>query len=492
MGLDAFIQAAELVLTWEVLLWLVLGILVGIIFGALPGIGPAIGIAVSLPLTLPLPREPALILLLGIYSGGMYGGSIAAILINTPGTPAAAATTFDGYPMSRKGKAVEALSTAASASAFGGFLTTVILLLITPLLITLVLAFGTPEYFLLALFGLALITVISRGSIVKGIIAGSFGLLLSTIGTSSLRAQPRYTLGSPLLYDGVSFVVVLIGVFAISEIIKLAEEEGTIVREDFDLESGNRFIGITETLSNKFMFIKSAVLGMGIGSIPGAGATISTFIAYSEALRTSEQSESFGEGITEGVIASEAANNGTVAGSIVPTVAFGIPGSATTAVFLGGLLMHGVRPGPELFTTQIHLVYSLFLSLFLGNIVILLFGLLFVTKLEYITRLDVKYIIPSITVLATLGSFALRQNWLDVFVLYAFGVIGYYMQRYNYSVIALVLGVVLGSLAEENLYRSLQISGGSVDIFFTKPLSLLILLATVAVIILPLVQQVRN
>jgi putative tricarboxylic transport membrane protein len=481
---NAFFEAVNIAFSWPTFGFMILGLLLGMFFGSLPGIGSSLGMAIILPLTLPLEGISAIILLVSIYSGAMYGGSIAAILVNVPGTAAAAATTFDGYPMSKQGKAKNALALSATSSALGGFLTIIALFLVSPVLVEIVLLFGSPEYFLIALLGLSMITIVSQGSIVKGLTAGFFGLLLTTIGIAPVEPTLRYTYGWFALRDGLSYVAGLIGLFAITEMLILASEQGGISDADISIEGSLRD-GVRDALSHPVHIVKSAFLGMGIGAIPGSGASVSNFIAYGEAMRASENPDEFGEGNPEGVIASEASNNGTVGGSLIPTLSFGIPGSGSTAVLLGGLIMHGLIPGPDLFSTQLPQTFSLFVALLVGNVIILGIGLSVITRLSYITQIDTHYIIPTILVLATLGALALRNNWVDVFTILALGFIGFYMRQHNYSIIAFVLGIVLGPIAEQNLLRSLQLSGGSLDIFIEKPLSLVLVVAIILILVGP-------
>ncbi|GAB7090642.1 tripartite tricarboxylate transporter permease [Halorubrum luteum] len=465
MSVSTLFAALGALLTIDTMFWVIAGVMVGIVVGALPGLGPPLGMAIILPLTIPLTPADAIILLIGVYSGSMYGGSIAAILINTPGVSSSAATMFDGYPMSKQGKAATALSISATASAFAGLFTITTLLLFSPVLIEVVLAVGTPERFLVAVLGLAMITVITRGSIAKGLLAGATGLLVTVVGSAPMTLDRRYA-ETLLLYDGIDFVAVLIGLFAIAEMMKLAGQEGGIAEDDVVI-GGNILDGVKTTLQRPYLSIKSGMIGLFVGAIPGAGATVSNFVAYSEAVRSSDDPDSFGSGNADGVIASESSNNGTVAGSLVPAISFGIPGSSSTAVLIGGLLMHGLRPGPSMFQVdgELQLTYTMLLALLVGNVIILAFGLSAVTRLGYLTKIDTDYIIPMVVVLSFLGTYALRVNPIDILTIIVFGVIGFYMVRYNYSVIAFVLGVVLGDIAEGNLYRSLQLSDGSWMIF---------------------------
>ena len=504
MTLSAIGAGAEIVFSWPTFGWMLLGIVLGIILGAVPGIGPAIGMALLLPLSGGMAGPDAIILFVCVYLGGKYGGSIAAILINTPGTAGAAATTLDGYPMSRQGKAITALSISATASMIGGLIAIVILFAISPFLAQIVLAFGSPEYFLVAFLGIAMITVVARGGMVKGFVAGGFGLLMTTIGFAPATGDLRYVrLDMPMLLDGISFVAVLIGVFAVGEMLNLSKESGSIAQSGGGGGagmSGSRREGIREVTSNPVTVVKSSLIGMGVGAVPGAGSSVSNFVAYGEAMRA-EKDDSFGTGNPRGVMASESANSATVAGTLIPTISFGIPGSGATAVLLGALLLHGLRPGPQLFTDQIVTTYSFFIALLIGNLVILVIGLGAIAYLGYITQVDTDLIIPIVIIMALFGSFAVRNNVLDILTVAAFGIIGYYMMKHNYSIIALVLGVVLGPIAEQNLYRALQINPHEgirqFEIFLTRPISLVLVVCIFLIIFGPtimsqVVPRIRN
>jgi putative tricarboxylic transport membrane protein len=482
----SFITALGIVFSSPVFLYLSLGVITGIIIGAIPGLGPTLGMAIALPLTIPIDGTSALLLLAGIYLGACYGGSVSAILINVPGTSAAAATTLDGYPLTREGRAMHALSLSVTSSVLGGLIAFALLILISPALIEIVRLFGSPEYFLLAALGLAMITIVTQGSVVNGITAGAFGFALTTVGIAPATPEYRYTLGLLELSDGVSYVAVLLGLFAVGEMLKLSSEEGSIASEEPDV-SGSVLPGIRSVLSKPKLVLKSSIIGMIIGAVPGSGAAVSNFVAWIEAKRSSSNPEEYGTGIDEGIIASESSNNATVGGSIVPTVAFGIPGSGATAVLLGGFIMHGIVPGPEMFESGLHITYSLFIGMWVGSLIIGIVGLVFMTRANYITKIDSNIIIPLVISTAIIGSLALRNNWIDVFTVALMGILGYYMKENNYSIIAFLLGVILGPIAEENLIRSLSISGGSFDIFVSSPLSFLLVLLIVLTLLGPFI-----
>ncbi|MGA9403260.1 tripartite tricarboxylate transporter permease [Haladaptatus sp.] len=486
--LGVLVHATKIVLSWPNIGLVLLGVLIGIIGGALPGVGGALTVAITMPFTLGMPSTTAIIFLMGIYNGVMYGGSISSILFNVPGDSSAAATTLEGYPMTKQGRAIDALTISALSSGLGDLFGSIVIILLMPVMVSLVLMFGTPEYFLIALFGLSLIIVVSDGSFLKDVMAGGFGALIATVGVAPMSISERYTFGMLGLYDGVNFVAALIGIFAISEMLRLSLRDGSISRDgDVDV-SGSVMSGVRQVLSKPVTLLKSSSIGLLVGAIPGSGGSVSTFIAYGEAKRSSKNPDEFGSGAEEGVVATESANNATVSGALIPTLTFGIPGSTTTAVLIGALMLHGVRPGPALFDQQIGLTYSIFATLVICSVVIIVFGLLVVRWAGYITTVNTDLIIPVIICLSILGAYSLHSNYIDVFVVLVMGFVGYLMDAYDYSLVAFLLGLILGPIAEENLYRSLQLSGGSFDIFVANPLRIALVLMTVLVIVGPYVR----
>ncbi|WP_435156688.1 tripartite tricarboxylate transporter permease [Haladaptatus sp. DFWS20] len=481
-------DAARVVFAWPNIVLILLGVLIGIIGGALPGVGGALTVAIAMPFTLQMRSTSAIIFLMAIYNGVMYGGSISSILFNVPGDSSAAATTLEGYPMTKQGRAIDALTISALSSGLGDLFGAIVIILLMPVMVTLVLLFGTPEYFLVAIFGLSLIIVVSDGSFLKDMMAGGFGALIATIGVAPMSVTERYTFGLLGLYDGVDFVAALIGIFAISEMLRLSLRDGSISREgDVDV-SGSVKSGVKTVLSRPITLLKSSGIGLLVGAIPGSGGSVSTFIAYGEAKRSSNDPDKFGTGAEDGVIATESANNATVSGALIPTLTFGIPGSTTTAVLIGALMLHGLRPGPALFDEQIGLTYSIFATLVICSLVIIVFGLLVVRWAGYITTINTDLIIPIIVCLSLLGTYSLHSNYIDVFVVLVMGVVGYLMDSYDYSLVAFLLGLILGPIAEENLYRSLQLSGGDFDIFLATPLRIVLVAMILLVIVGPYVR----
>jgi len=408
--------------------------------------------------------------------------------MNAPGTAGAGASTLDGYPLSKQGRAANALGVSVTASSIGGFLTAVTLLLITPFLVTIVLLFGSVEYFLVAMLGIVMITIISKGDMIRGLVSGTFGLIIATVGIAPMTLEYRYVFSSQSLHDGISFIAVLIGVFAIAEMFKLASQDSSSISKSSTL-SGNRVDGVKTVLNSKVNLLKSSMIGMIIGSMPGSGASVANFVAYGEAQRSSKDPGSFGKGNEQGLVASESSNNSVIAGSLIPTFAFGIPGSGGTAVLLGALLLHGLQPGPNLFTSDIQVTYSIFLALIVCNILIFIIGFLAIDYLSSLTEVDVDYIIPLIIVLAVFGTLALRNNWVDVLTVVLFGIVGLIMVRNGYSLVALVLGVVLGPIAESNLYRSMQVHDPFISIFYSSVTATIISLIIVLMLFAPIVKS---
>lgn len=454
--------------------FLVLGVAGGIVIGALPGLTATMGVAVLLPLTFGMESTRALVMLAGIYIGAIYGGSISAILLKTPGTPAAAATVLDGYELARKGEAAKALSISAIASFTGGIVSTVMLITISPILANFALRFGAPEYFALAVFGLSIIASISGKSPVKGLLAGMFGLLISTVGLDPVTSFPRFTFGEINLFNGFAIIPVLIGLFALAEAFVQMEkifEPAQAVDTNFK----HGMVSLKETISLLPVMIKSAFIGTFIGSIPGAGADIAAFVCYNEARRTSKKSKEFGTGCLEGIAAPEAGNNGVTGGAMVPLLTLGVPGDAVTAILLGALVIQGLQPGPLLFAKSPDIVYGLFSSLFVGNILMLVFGLLGVRLFCRVVELPKRIIIPVIVTLSMVGAYSMNNSIFDVWVCIAFGGIGYIMQKVEMPSSPIILAVILGPMAESNLRRAVLMYEGGYSFLWTRPITIVFL-----------------
>ena len=457
--------------------YLIIGVVGGIIIGALPGLTATMGVAILLPFTFGMEPVTGLIMLVGIYIGAIYGGSISAILLNTPGTPASAATCIDGFPLVKKGMATKALSVSTIASAIGGLISCAALVTISPLLAKFALKFSSPEYFALALFGLTIIASISSGNFLKGILAGVVGLLISTVGMDAITSYPRYTFDVVDLLNGFSVIPVLIGLFAVSAV--LSQIESLLGEKEISTEQvkDKNYMNLKELKHCMPTIFKSGVLGTIIGAIPGAGADISAFICYNEAKRTNPN-EKFGEGSLIGIAAPESGNNGVTGGALVPLLTLGVPGDAVAAVLLGALIIQGLTPGPLLFEQNPEVVYGLFSAMIIGNILLLVIGLVGIRFYSKIVDIPKKMMIPCILVLSTIGSYSMNNSIFDVFVTLIFGVVGYIMTKIKIPISPIVLSVILGPMLETNLRKSVIMYEGSYSFLYTRPITIFFLLLT--------------
>lgn len=489
--LDHLVVALGNVLTPHSFLILLLGTIAGLIIGALPGLSSTMGVALAIPLTFGMDPKTGLLLLGAIYCSSVYGGSITAILLRTPGTDASIATTFDGFPMTQQGFGGKAIGISTTASFVGGIISTIALLCIAPLLAKIALKFGPPEYFLVAIFGLSIIISVSSNSYLNGLISGAFGLLIATVGMDSFTGYPRFIFNSDSLLDGIPILPALIGLFSLSQAIKIAiAKDSSIVKKDVTFS--DRVLPTMKDMSRTwFTTIRSSVIGTIVGIMPGAGTSIASFISYNEARRTSKEPETFGKGNPEGVAASEAANNAVTGGSLVPALTLGIPGNAVTAVFIGGLTIHGLIPGPTLFIKYADITYTLILSLFIANIMFFVIGIAFAKHFVKVIKTPTRILAPVICVLSVIGSYAIRNNLFDVGLLFAFGILGYLMERYDFSPAPIVLALILGPMAEAELRRSLVLFHGSFVPFFQRPLSIAIMVLIVLSVVFPLYKEIK-
>jgi putative tricarboxylic transport membrane protein len=491
--LESIGAAAVVVSTPENFLWIFFGTLAGIIIGAIPGIGSALGCALALPFTVYLDPLAALLFITTLYGGAMYGGSIPSILMNTPGDGAAAASTIEGFPMAKNGKAVTALTVSATASALGGMIGSVIAILGSAVMLPFLLLFGTAEYFLLGVFGIVLVALVSKGAFYKALLSGIFGLSVTLIGIApGGSAEVRYTFNLLSLYDGISFLPILLGLFGVATMAGLyAEKSGSI--SALDIKGGKRVEGVMITLTRWVILLKSSVIGFLIGAIPGTGGTVASFISYGEAVRSGKPGPvPFGQGNPSGLVATESSNNACSSGALVPTLLFGIPGSATTAILLAAMLIHGLRPGTAMFEGDGYVTtISLFLGLVYCSVIITVVGLGMVRTLGKLTVISKHLIIPGVLMLSLIGIFTYHFNWLDVFVMVGAGVVGFLMTKFGFPVIPAVIGVVLGQIIEENLLRALELGGGSLWMLVERPISLLLLVLTILMVALPAIAALR-
>jgi putative tricarboxylic transport membrane protein len=463
------------------------GTVLGVIVGALPGLSGSTTAALLLPLTIGMGPVASIAFLGSIYCAANFGGSITAILINTPGDPSASATAYDGYPMAARGEAGRALGMSTVASAIGGIFSVVVLIVAAPLLARAAYNFGPPEYFALALFGLSMLGAVGSEQGIRNLIAGAFGVLLATIGLDLTTGVERFTFGFPELSEGLNLVPVLTGLFAVSEMLHQASQRH-IVPERLALNAV-RLPSLADFRKCAKAISWSSVLGTFIGVLPALGATTAALISYNETKRWSRHKEEFGKGAIEGIAGPEAANNAAVGGSMVPTLALGIPGSTTTAIILAGLIVQGVRPGPHLFTEQPTLLYAVFSSMLAANLIYLVLGLFAAKVFARITLIPDAFLWPAVFVFAVVGAYGQDQSITDVWVMLAFGVIGFVLRRYGFSPAPLVMGLVLGKMVEETLKQSLLIFDQNWLLFFSRPIVVTLFAVTLVSVCTPLIAR---
>lgn len=469
------------------LLLMNLGVAAGIIIGALPGLSVVVAITLLLPLTFGMSSIAGMYLLLGAYCGGVYGGSITAILINTPGTPGSSATLFDGYPMAQKGRAGDALRLALISSGVGGIASCFALMFIAPPLAKMALKFGPPEYFALCMFGLSIVSGISGGSVFKGLLMACIGLFISTVGVDATEGIARFTFGKIELLGGLNPAVVMLGIFALSEMLTKSKIESSEVPKAVTFSKAT--IKLKEIFSHWRTLLRSSLIGIFIGAVPGTGGAIAAFLAYNEERRTSKHPEKFGTGCVEGVIAPECGNNAVTGATLIPLLTLGIPGDTAVAVMLGALTMQGIVPGPNLFAKGEFWVYAIMGGLLLINIFMILQGTAFVGLFTNVTKIPFSILLPSVMMLCTLGAYSVTNAKMDIFIMLAFGLLGFILKKYDFPFPPLTIALVLGSLTENNLRRSLIMSDGSVSIFFTRPSALFFIIISVLSILYPVLQK---
>jgi putative tricarboxylic transport membrane protein len=461
------------------------GVFVGTFVGMLPGVGPINAIAILIPITFAagIPPESALILLAGIYYGSQYGNSISTILLNVPGTASAVVTALDGHAMTRAGRGGPALAMAAVASFFGGTVSILGLVLFAPFLAEWAIKFGPAEYFALMVFAFAALSSLSGGSLVRGLAATAIGLFLATVGLDPNSAVPRFTFGQIKLLDGMDFVVVTIGLFAISEVLQLLEdsERGRAATAPF----GRVLLSAKELVSSIGTMIRGSVLGFLVGVLPGAGGTIASFLAYSTEQRIADQDNTFGSGDIRGVAAPESANNAAATGAMIPLLTLGVPGSGTTAVLLGALLGLGITPGPLLIQEEPDLFWGLAASMYLGNLFLLLLNLPLVGVFVRALTLPRWFLLPGVAALSFVAVYAVNQSPFDLALMTGFGVVGYVMRKTDIPLAPVILGLVLGPLMEKSLRRAMALSGGEWSVLFRGPIAVALWTLALASLVVP-------
>jgi putative tricarboxylic transport membrane protein len=489
--MDAFSLGLEHILTLSALLAILVGTVLGVAVGVLPGLGSVIGITMVLPFTFSMEQIPALALMLGIYCGSVYGGSISAIMINTPGTPQAAATALDGFPMAQRGDADLALGWATAASVIGGLFSVLVLIIAAPQLAAFSLNFTAIEYFALGIFALICIANVSRGAMAKGLLAGAIGLFLATIGVDHVTGDMRFTFGSFEMTAGISLIPAIVGLFALSEVF-IRASESTVVKELVTHKVGFRLPPWSEWRPRLWLLFKSCSIGSFVGTLPGTGAATAAFIAYGEAKRSAPHKEKLGKGEPDGVVAAESANNAVTGSAMVPTLALGIPGDPVTAVMLGTFIVHGLTPGPRLFSENLDLVYAVFLILVAVNILMFFVGALGAQLFTRALRVPEPLLMTMVTVIAIVGAYGVRGNPLDLATAFLAGIGGFILRKAGFPLAPLVIGLVLSQMIENSLRQGLLLTRGSFLAFFERPIALTLFILTAALLIWPLVRYMRG
>ena len=483
--MDTFLEGLFTALEPMNIMWIILGGFLGTIVGMLPGLGPATAVAVLIPITFGMEPVSALILMAAIYYGAMYGGSRSSILLNTPGDGSAIAATFDGYPMAQKGQAGQAMAISAVASFIGGIMAVIGFILLAEPLANFALKFGAAEYFLLMLLTLSAIVSLSLGKMVKGFISMLIGLMLSTFGIDAQSGVYRFTFGIPHLSEGIDFLIVIIGIYAIGEVLfnfltidQQKKEKKKVGKIWFTKEQWKR---------SKWPILRSGPIGFIIGVLPGAGGTIASMISYSTEKQISKKPEEFGKGAVEGLAAPESSNNAASVGAMIPLLTMGIPGSGTTAVMLGALVMLGIRPGPLLFENDPEMVWTLINSMFIGNIALVIINILLVGLLVKILDTPAKVLYPLILLLAFIGTYTMSYSALDFFLLIIFGYFGLILKIMDFPIAPLVLAIIVGADMEQNFRMAVLSSNGSLGVFFATPISIGLIILTMISLCYPLI-----
>ena len=472
---------------------MLVGIVFGMVIGAMPGLGSVLAITIALPFTFGMDKVPSIALMLAIYCSSVYGGSLSAILINTPGTPQSAATVLDGFPMTQQGKADYAIGWATTASLIGGLFSALVLIVAAPQLARFALRFGAVETFALIAMALTCIAGVSRGSMYKGLLAGVFGLFLATVGTDPMTGSVRFDFGIFELSGGFKLIPVVVGLFAFAEVFsRVAERRGDV--GDVLAAVGFKLAPLAEWLARWKTLVRSAIIGTFIGVLPGTGAATASFISYSEAKRVGRFRESLGKGEPEGLIASETANNAVTGGALVPTLALGIPGDAVTAVLMSALIIQGIQPGVRLFVDNPEVMNAAFMALIVCNLLMFVVGALSAPLITRVLRMPESILLTIVLVLSVVGSYGVSGRMFDVGVSLAFGVVGYLFRVCNVPTAPVVIGMVLGPIFEESLRQGLLLEDGNFLAFFgpEHPIAIVLLAITILIIVLPIWRQLRT
>lgn len=474
--MDAFFTACFDILDFKVLFALFCGVAGGIAVGSIPGLTATMAVAIMTSFTFHMDAVSAIMVLLGVYYGGIYGGSIAAVLLHIPGTPSAVMTARDGYPMSRRGEGGAGIGIATWSSFMGGMLGIVLLILCAPLISKFALRFSAPEYFALSVFGLSIVASISERSLARGLVGCLLGILICVVGTDPVTGMDRFTFGVSDLYSGFQFVPVMIGLFGFSEILEqLSSKSNTFVPQKLTkvFPSWKLIRRLMPTI------FRGSLIGVGIGALPGTGGAIASFVAYNHARNRSKNPEEFGTGVPEGIAAPESANNASCGGALMPMLTLGVPGDAITAILIGAFILHNVQPGPMLFAMNPEVVYSVYVGSIIANCFMALIGFLAAGLFARLISFPYYILLPIILLLCMVGAFAVNNNIFDVYVMLAFGVVGFLLNKLGIPLTPLVLGVVLGPILEDNLRTTITMSHGEWSFFFSRPIAMFFIVITV-------------
>ena len=486
--LAQLMQGFQVALSLQNLMWCLVGCMLGTAVGVLPGVGPAVTVALLLPITSKVDASGALIMFAGIYYGAMYGGSTTSILLNTPGESATIVTAMEGNQMARRGRAGPALATAAIGSFIAGSIATIGLTFLSPLVVELGLKFGPPEYFALMVLAFTTVSAVLGESTLRGLASLFLGLAVGLVGIDNQTGQARFAFGVPQLLDGIEVVTVAVGLFAVGETLYFASKLNQ-VQETLERITGSIWMKADDWKRSIGPWIRGTVIGFPFGTIPAGGSEIPTFLSYAVEKRLSKHPEEFGKGAIEGVAGPEAANNAASTGTMVPLLTLGLPTSATAAILLSAFQQYGLQPGPLLFETNAALVWGLIASFYIGNVMLLVLNLPLVGLWVKLLAIPRPQLYAGILVFATMGVYGMRQSPFDVFLLYAVGLLGFLMRRFGFPAAPVIVGMILGPLAEEQLRRSLSISQGDWMVFLTHPISAGLLAITLAVLVLPVIAR---
>jgi len=485
---DALFAGLMIVLSWPTIAYMIVGVIIGLFLGVLPGIGGPVILALLLPFAFTMGKVEALTFLLSAHAVGVTGGSVTAILFGVPGTGTNAATVLDGYPLARKGEAGRAIGAALAASAVGGVIGAFTLAALIPVLRPLVLSFSPAEFLMLSVMGLTFLTALSEGNSLKAAISGLLGLLFSFVGEETIMGTKRFTFGQMYLWDGVKLVPAVVGLFAVAEMVALLAEGGAIARNGSISWRGGPVSGILEVFKKWFLVLRCSIIGIVVGIVPGLGGDVACFLAYGHGAQTTREKEKFGEGNIDGVIAPESANNAKEGGALVPTIGFGIPGSAGMAVLLGALMMIGLTPGKELLQSNLDITFSLVWMVALANILAALFMLIVTPSLAKLTVIDGSILAPGVLVVAFIGAYLSSESLGDVLCALLIGMLGYGMKRYGYSRATFVLGLVLGKIVEQNLFLSLRIYEGP-GFLISRRITFVLFVLCILILLFPLFRR---